>query len=206
MTPSARPPHSSPLALTVLLMLLGGPLHPYEMQRRMRHWGKERVVNLSQRTSLYRSIDRLHEAGLIAIHATEREQRFPERTVYELTRDGFATGRRWLADMLATPRNEFPEFPAALSFVFGLTPDEVRVVLERRAASVGATLAEMDAELAEAIRLKVPRVTLLDAEYLRRMTAAELAWLSEVVDDLRTSGLTWSGEELAETTQSFLPD
>jgi len=32
-------------------MLGGGPLHPYEMQRRMKHWGKEQVVNLGQRAN-----------------------------------------------------------------------------------------------------------------------------------------------------------
>jgi hypothetical protein len=35
--------------------------------------------------------------------------------------------------MLSTPRNEFPEFPAALSFLFGVTPEEARAALERRA-------------------------------------------------------------------------
>ena len=121
---ASPPPRPSPLALTVLFMLLGGPLHPYEMQRRMKLWGKDQVVNLAQRASLYKTIERLRQAGLIAVRQTERDQRFPERTVYELTDAGLRRGREWLIEMLSTPRNEFPRFPAALSFVFGLTPDE----------------------------------------------------------------------------------
>jgi DNA-binding PadR family transcriptional regulator len=67
---------SSPLALTVLLMLIAGPVHPYEIQRRIKVWGKDQVVNVGQRANLYKTIERLHEAGLIAVRHTERDQRF----------------------------------------------------------------------------------------------------------------------------------
>src|SRR6195256_5478970 len=100
--PSLRP---SPLALTVLCMLGGGPLHPYAIQSRMKAWGKEQVVNIVNRANLYKTIERLREAGLIAVRQTERDQRFPERTVYELTPEGLRVGREWLLDMLSTPRN-----------------------------------------------------------------------------------------------------
>src|ERR1700736_2219765 len=126
---------ASPLALTVLLMLISGPIHPYELQRRIKLWGKDQVVNVAQRASLYKTIDRLLQAGLIAVRQTERDQRFPERTVYELTDAGVATGRKWLVEMLSMPRNEFPQFPAALSFIMLLAPEEARAVLENRAAS-----------------------------------------------------------------------
>src|SRR4051812_43159599 len=114
----------SPLALTVLFMLMGEPLHPYEMQRRMKLWGKDLVVNLSQRATLYKTIARLEQAGLVVVRGTERDQRFPERTVYGLTEAGRRTSREWLVDMLAIPRNEYPRFPAALAFILGLEPAE----------------------------------------------------------------------------------
>jgi len=65
---------SSPLALTVLGMLHTQPLHPYGIQRLLKQWGKDQVVNVSQRVSLYRTIDRLHAAGLVAVAETERDQ------------------------------------------------------------------------------------------------------------------------------------
>ena len=95
----------SPLHLTVLGMLAGGPLHPYAIQRRMKAWGKDQVVDLSQRASLYKAIDRLRQAGLITVHKTEKDERFPERTVYELTGEGLRTGREWLREMLATHKD-----------------------------------------------------------------------------------------------------
>jgi DNA-binding PadR family transcriptional regulator len=200
------PVRPSPIGLTVLLMLLGGPLHPYEMQRRMKAWGKDKVVNIGQRVGLYRTIDRLHAAGLLAVHEHQRGDRFPDRTVYRLTDEGLRVGREWLTQMLAEPRNEYPVFPAALSFVFGLLPEEAVAVLERRAAAVREQLAALEAELAGDGSRQVPRVTLLESEYLRATTAAELAWLDSVLNDLRAGSLSWSGEELARTSTSFLPD
>lgn len=194
----------SPLALTVLGLLGGGPLHPYAMQRRIKAWGKDQVVNVGQRANLYKTIDRLREAGLIAVRQTERDQGFPERTVYELTEEGLRQGREWLADMLSTPRNEFPEFPAALSFVFGLTPVEVLAAFERRIALLRDTLAKLDRELAAGAG--PPRLFLLESEYLRAVTAAEVSWVSGVIEDLRKGTLTWTYEELAETVKAFQPD
>src|ERR1700689_2572263 len=176
-------------------MLVPGPLHPYGIQRLIKHWGKDKVVNVGQRANLYKTIKRLHEAGLIAVRQTERDQQYPERTVYELTGAGRREMLEWLADMLAAPRNEFPQFPAALSFAMLLEPGEAMAILERRAAVLRESLARLSRDL-EDYSAALPRVTLLDDEYLRAVTAAELSWVNGVVDDLRTGALTWSEAEL----------
>ena len=105
------PVRSSPLALTVLSLLSFRPLHPYGVQRLIKQWGKDQVVNVGQRAGLYRTIDRLLAAGLIAVRETGRDQQYPERTVYEVTDEGRAAARAWLIEMLRTPKREFPEFP-----------------------------------------------------------------------------------------------
>jgi DNA-binding PadR family transcriptional regulator len=195
---------ASPLALTVLLMLIAGPVHPYELQRRIKLWGKDEVVNVAQRASLYKTIDRLTQAGLIDVRQTERDQRFPERTVYQLTDEGRRTGHRWLVDMLSMPRNEFPQFPAALSFIMVLVPEEARVVLEERAAGLRSHLTSLERVLAGEQGPLPPRVTLLETEFLRAMTAAELSWVRGIIDELRSGALAWSEQELIEAAQSFL--
>ena len=202
MDPKFRP---SPLALAVLSLLVIGPLHPYGMQRLIKLWGKDQVVNVGQRANLYKTIRRLREAGLISVRQTERDQLYPERTVYELTEDGRREMLQWLSDMLSAPRNEFPQFPAALSFAMLLVPAEALAVLERRAAVLRESLARLEHDL-EAFSGTLPRVTLLDDEYLRAVTAAELAWVSGVIDDLRTGALTWSEEELAGLAAAELTD
>jgi DNA-binding PadR family transcriptional regulator len=193
---------ASPLALAVLSLLEVGPLHPYGLQRLIRLWGKDAVVNVGQRASLYKTIQRLERAGLVAVRLTERDQSFPERTVYELTDEGRRQGREWLEDMLASPRNEFPRFPAALSFAMLLGPGDLGALLERRGAALREVLAELDRELGEYVHL--PRVTLIESEYQRAMVAAELAWVDAVAADLRSGALTWSHEELASLASADL--
>jgi DNA-binding PadR family transcriptional regulator len=185
-------------------MLVGEPLHPYEMQRRIKLWGKNQVVNVAQRANLYKTIERLHQAGLIAVRQTERDRRFPERTVYELTEAGFRVAHEWLIEMLEAPRNEFPRFPAALSFLMMLSPNAAEGGLERRALALRETLAELEWVLSGADGPLPPRITLIETEYLRAMTKAELDWLCSVTDELRSGSLSWSHEELAEVARQFL--
>ncbi|MEQ4723420.1 PadR family transcriptional regulator [Nonomuraea sp. B19D2] len=184
----------SPLALTVLALLRYRPLHPYGIQRLLKQWGKDLVVNVGQRAGLYRTIDRLLEGGLIRVRETGRDQQYPERTVYELTDEGEAALRKWLDEMLSTPKQEFPQFPAALTNALLLTPEELAEVFERREQAVAQTLAGLDATLTAEAGL--PRVTMLEVEYLREMTAAESRWLRAVIEDLRAGRLTWSQASL----------
>ena len=193
--PVADRTSASPLALAVLSLLEVGPLHPYGLQRLIRLWGKDAVVNVGQRASLYKTIARLERAGLVAVRQTERDQRFPERTVYELTDAGRRQGREWLEDMLASPRNEFPRFPAALSFAMLLGPRDLLALLERRGDALRERVTELDRELGEYAHL--PRVTLIEAEYQRAVVGAELDWVDAVAADLRSGALTWSHEDLA---------
>jgi DNA-binding PadR family transcriptional regulator len=190
-----RVPRPSSAGLTVLSLLSAAPLHPYGMQRLIKAWGKDKVVNVGQRANLYKTIKRLQDAGLIAVRQTERSGQYPERTVYELTHEGRATGRRWLADMLRTPRNEFPEFPAALSFAMGLTPDELSEVLAERLNAVQAQLAQLNDVLRTAQPM-LPRITLLETEYQHAITNAEAHWISSIVDDLNSGKLSWQHEQL----------
>ena len=194
----------SPLALAVVSLLHAGPLHPYAMQRLLKLWGKDNVINVGQRANLYKTISRLLEAGLIAVRYTERDQQYPERTVYELTEAGRAASREWLTDMLAQPRNEFPRFPAALSFIMLLPPDEAADVLQERADVLRGQLARIDAELQASTGL--PRAVLMDDEYQRAMLAAELAWVDGVVSDLAAGSLSWNYEQLEAAARRHLPD
>ncbi|WP_458685981.1 PadR family transcriptional regulator [Nocardia tengchongensis] len=188
----------SPLAMAVLGILHLEPMHPYAVQRRIKEWGKDKVVNVGQRAQLYKTIARLQDAGLVAVRETGREQQYPERTVYEITDAGRAACLGWINDMIATPRNEFPEFPAALSFLMLLGPDGARAELEKRAAAVRAALDEIDTGMAQARQFGLPRVTLLEDEYQRAVTEAELRWLETVLADLADGTLAWSWESLAQ--------
>jgi len=175
------------------------------MQRLIKEWGKDQVINVGQRANLYSTIKRLHAAGLIAVRQTERDQQYPERTVYELTDDGRRAVHQWLADMVSTPRNEFPEFPAALSFLMLLGPAAALASLEQRAHRLRETLAALEADLGR-YSAELPRVTLLEVEYQSAVTAAELAWAQSVINDLRSGALKWAREDFAGAAASYLLD
>ncbi|MEU1805760.1 PadR family transcriptional regulator [Streptomyces sp. NPDC019937] len=196
---------SSPLGLAVLALLHHRPLHPYGIQQLLKQWGKEQVVNVGQRAGLYRTIERLRAGGLIAVRQTERDQQYPERTVYEVTEEGRAVTREWLEEMLAAPKAEFPVFPAALSNMLLLSPDEVAPILERRAGHIATQRAELARQTAEAAA-GLPRITLIENEYLLAVLDAEERWLRGVIGDLRDGSLTWSPEMLAALQEASASD
>ena len=191
MTSSAR---SSPLALTVLALLHSGPLHPYGVQRLIRQWGKDQVVNVNQRASLYRTIDRLLAEGLIAVHGTGRDQAYPERTAYEITDAGRRTGRNWLEQMLSVPKQEFPQFPAALSYLQMISTEEATRFLQRRADRLEVIREELRSQLSHRPD-GLSRISYLETEYLLAVVEAEDRWVRSVTDDLRTGRLTWPDEQ-----------
>lgn len=181
----------SPLALAVLALLHESPMHPYRMQRLIKDRGKDQVINVAQRATLYQTISQLLRAGLIAFWETERQEGFPERTVYKVTEKGHETAVAWLREMLASPTQEFPEFPAAVSLLPLLPPDDALAQLEQRAEKLSGQIAAIDAE-AQTVGQTLPRLFLLEAEYKRTVLDAELTWVQGVIDDLRGGRLNWN--------------
>lgn len=187
----------SPLALAILAMLYEEPMHPYRMQQLIKERAKDDVINVRLRASLYQTIARLLRDGLIAVQSTARSENRPERTIYRLTETGRDTAFAWLCSMLATPAREFPEFPAAVSFLAMLRPEEALAQLETRVDALEAELAEIEIRLGGE-EAPLPRVVVLEEEYRRAVRQAELDWVQEVIADLRAGTLTWSEQQLRE--------
>src|SRR5579871_6433557 len=119
-----NPPKRSPIALAILAMLYEAPMHPYRMQRLIKERGKDEVINVAQRASLYQTIQRLDRDGLISARQTIRDEKRPERTVYEITERGRAVVLDWMREIISRPGMEYPEFPAAVSFLPLLAPHD----------------------------------------------------------------------------------
>ena len=101
--------------IAVLGTLREAPMHPYQMQRLLRHRHKDEILAL-KRGSLYHAIGRLERAGLIEQTSTSRDGRRPERTVYRLTAPGRDAFLAALRSIVSTPRRESSEFMAAMIF------------------------------------------------------------------------------------------
>jgi DNA-binding PadR family transcriptional regulator len=171
-------------------MLYEAPMHPYRMQVLIKERGKDEVINVGQRASLYQTIRRLERERLIVAQSSSRHENRPERTVYELTASGRQILLDWMRSILSTPTPEFSEFPAAVSFLPLLSPKDAQRQFTLRAQAIEFELARMD----EQVRMAsfVPRLFLLETEYIRSAHLAELTWLRAVVADLAAGKLTWS--------------
>jgi DNA-binding PadR family transcriptional regulator len=189
----------------VLAMLYEAPMHPYRMQRLIKDRGKNLVINVAQRASLYQTIQRLEREGLIRARQTLRDEGRPERTVYEITDEGRTTLFAWMRQILSAPTLEYPEFPAAVSFLALLSPEDVLEQFELRAVAIRDAMDGLDKGLGEAAQM-LPRLFLLEGEYLRAVQQAELAWIEAVIEDLRAGRLTWSEAWLREIVVQFAPD
>jgi DNA-binding PadR family transcriptional regulator len=196
-------PRPSPLMLMVLALLAEAPMHPYEMQRVMQARGKDTVVRV-QRGSLYPAVERLAAAGLVEPVETERAGRRPERTVYRITEDGRDTAEMWLTSMLREVRNEFPQFPAALSFLPLLSAADARAELTARLVALGKSIAAIRSvteDLNE--RFRLPRLFLIETEYQLTMLQAEYRWVGAVVDDIAEGRLSWDADQIREWAQDI---
>lgn len=178
--------------MAVLLILAEEPLHPYGLRQRIREWGKDQVVNVTPNNAIYQIIERLERSGLIAVLETARNERRPERTVYEATAEGVRTAHGWLLEMLSTPSAEYPEFPAALAFLAAI-PDEEKVrTLTERVKAIEDHLARLKAEVKKDIEAYpggLDRIFVVETEYAQAMMEAELGWVRSLVDDLRSGAV-----------------
>jgi len=137
-------------------------------------------MRFRQRANVYQTIDPLERDGLIAARETTREEKRPERTVYELTDEGNHTVRLWVHEALSTPKREFPEFPVAIAYLPLLAPEDTLRQLETRVAALELEVARIESQL-RGDAVVVPRLFLLEMEYLRAMLQSELEWVRTVI-------------------------
>lgn len=184
----------SPLALAVLTLLAERQRHVYEMKTVMRERGHDNVIKLAG-GSIYDTLERLEEGGLVKAVKTSRQGKRPERTVYAITDDGRDEVRDWMRDLLSRPAREYPEFAVALAFVLILEKkDEVIQLLENRAVAVEADIVSRDTfnrRAAESVPFELPRIVMLETEYQQAMLRAELAWIRKTARELREGTLPW---------------
>ena len=150
MPTSPKPPQRSALGLIVLWQLFNEPMHVYRMQKLFEAEGKDRIVNVRSRASLYQTIERLERLGLVEIAETIQQEGYPDRVVYAITDSGRDAAQRWLREMLSDTGGQYPEFIAALSIVFGLPWGEARAQLEVRAQRIAEHLSDTERVLAAA--------------------------------------------------------
>ena len=177
-------------SLTVLVFLRLKPMHPYELQTVIKVTHKEDFLQLKP-GSVYNSIERLLEAGLIEVAETTRAGRRPERTVYRITQSGRKALARWLRELLEKPGPDTTWFYAALSFLPAIGPREAAEQLSKRAVHLGNEMENYRQVLAAMVP-RIGRLPLVEVEYALALRAAERDRVVQIIKDLRAGKLDWS--------------
>jgi DNA-binding PadR family transcriptional regulator len=198
----------NPLALAVLSLLCERPMHPYEMASTLKERGKEKSIKLRY-GSLYTVIDALQRDGFIVPRETQREGRRPERTVFSLTPSGADKLERWMAELLAEPVKEYPQFEAALSLMPVLPPETVAALLQDRSARLSDRIDNLRTGMAEAQRSEIESVFLVEDEFELTMAEAERQFVRRLIDRINTGDLGglefWRCFQSARTAGADLP-
>src|SRR5712691_10311 len=192
----------TPLALAVMNLLMEHPMHPYEMKSKMKERGHDQVIKLKG-GSIYDTVERLEAGGFIEAHETSREGRRPERTVYAITDTGRDEITDWLAELLAQPVNEYPQFGAALAFFAALDKDEVVRLLKMRIALLGGRIAGEEKQLKTFMAMGLPRLFLVEGEYAVALKQAELEWVRNLIHDIEGGKLWVTKEQMKAMGETF---
>jgi DNA-binding PadR family transcriptional regulator len=176
------------MALGILSTVVVRDLHPYDMARALRGWGKDQDLPIKW-GSLYTVVRNLAKHGLLEEAASGREGRRPERTVYRITPAGRAELVDWTRELLSAVEHETPRFRAGLSVMAVLTPDEVTTLLQQRLAEVSAAITTAEEQLATYVT-EVPRLFLIEIEYDIAMLRAESTWMRSLIGELADGTLS----------------
>ncbi len=180
----------APLGIATLALLNEHPMHPYEMFQTLLSRHEDRVVKVRP-GSLYHTVARLADDGLVRSAGTDREGNRPERTTYEITDDGRDVLQEQLIDLLATPAEEYPVFPLALTEAHNVEPGLLADLLRRRLLRLRGDLASYEAGLDAVTAKDLHEAYWLDLTYLRDQLAAQVDWLQRTIDRLESGELSW---------------
>jgi DNA-binding PadR family transcriptional regulator len=163
-------------------------MHPYEVAQTLRVREKHESIKLNY-GSLYSVIGSLEKRGLITARETMREGRRPERTIYGITADGERELVDWLSVLVARPAKEYLRFEAALSLLGSLPPEDAVALLKERIDRLAIDLSTMRATRAHVEQLGLPRLFMVETEYLEALHEAELAFVQKLTDDIEGGSL-----------------
>lgn len=181
----------TPLGISALALLSERAMHPYEMYQLLIRRSEDRVVKVRPGT-LYHAVDRLADQGLAAVRGTERAGNRPERTTYEITDAGRERLSSTIAEILATPVNEYPRFSLALNEAHHLPQSEVTQLLEVRLGLLRADLDYLETGMAHVAAEGVERRYWLDVGYQAALLRAEIDWIAATITEIESGALRWA--------------
>ena len=184
---------SNLLALAVLSLLTERPMHPYDVSSTMRQRELSSAIKLNY-GSLYSVIEALQREGLIVSTGTQREGRYPERTVYTITEAGRAEFVDWLRVLLSRPTPEYTQFAAALTFIAHLPPIEAATLLEEHVQHLQEEIGGTQTTLEKGHQMGVSEIFLVEDTYTLAQHTFRLSFVQQLVQKINNGTLTETRE------------
>lgn len=119
----------NPAEYPVMGMLLGGALHGYDIQGRLR----EEIGSIWRlgKSQIYAILTKLEREGLV-IHERVGQENLPAKNIFSLTPEGTQVVKKWLEQPVNHFRDMRLEFVTKLWFVRKTFPDSERLLVERQ--------------------------------------------------------------------------
>lgn len=184
---------TSSLDLAVLGLLKEGPMHGYELKKRLSTTlGPLWAVSFG---SLYPCLKRLAHAGFLQDCTAEQTARSRRRCTYEIT----SAGEDYFFSQLEQGAvYDADRFRLRFAF-FRYLPKESRIgVLERRKVYLQEKLLEFKESL-QTTRERIDSYTLSLIKHGMESTEQDIRWLEELIDQERTAGLHRPGRRTRRT-------
>lgn len=168
----------------LLGVLLDGPLHGYEVRRRLELMGIHHWANVAY-GSIYHGLGKMADEGLL-----ERiEEGKGGKTVYAITEVGRADFRRHLLSHWWEIKPVVDPFQVALTFMDRLSPGELAPAMEARAAQLRFAISMNERatghERAPGTARHIDECLRLNILHLR----AQLTWLEEAAEKVENGEL-----------------
>ncbi|MEU0499888.1 PadR family transcriptional regulator [Nocardia sp. NPDC005998] len=183
-------PTVTPLAIAVLALLDERPMHPYEAFQLLIARREDMLVKVRP-GSLYHTVARLADQGLVCAEGVDRDGNRPERTIYRITESGRETLRSRIAEILRNPAREYPVFPVALQEAHNLPAQEVLALLRERVERLAHDLTDVEMMSQWAGVHAVPRRYWIVLPYLHATITAEIAWVNNLISELDSGEMEW---------------
>jgi hypothetical protein len=99
------------------------------------------------------------------------------------------------------PEDEYPVFGAGIVMLRALPPHRAAALLESRIVAIEATLAAGDQLLTSLAKNGLARIHIIEIEYAQALRRAELSWVRDLIQDIRSGDLTWADPHIEEMDQ-----
>jgi len=169
----------NPAEYPVMGMLLGGPLHGYDICRRLGE-GIGSIWKLGK-SQIYALLAKLEREGLV-IHERVGQDNLPAKNIFSLTPEGIQVVKEWLEQPVNHFRDMRLEFVTKLWFIRQAFPEPERLLIEKQLGVCGEKVTVLEG-LKDSCGNQVEALSI---DFRVTVIRATVSWLECLLDSIQT--------------------